>query len=146
MSEVHEKTPLEIQLDEMNLSSAVKFLHSLRYQLDSAEETASILRKKYDWMSINYIPVRMETEGVESLKVDGVGRINIRADMWTQTLNTAALQSWLLEHDLEDLIVPSVNGSTFKAFLKEQLKKGNEIPDDTIVKITPYSRAVITKV
>jgi len=40
------------------------------------------------------------------------------------------------------LIQPTVNAQTLKAFVKERMKAENELPDG-ILKVTPFSRAVI---
>jgi hypothetical protein len=127
------------------LTDLIKFQHYVRTEYDAAKEAAAVWEKMYDKVSIQIVPKKMEDEETTGAKIVGVGRVELRADMWTQTLNPQALQEWLKEHDLEALIVPSVNGSTLKSFIKEQNKAGNEVPGPEIIKITPYIRAVIVK-
>jgi len=141
----------EDDLESLNLSNwslvdLIKMEAEARRQSDALKKEASGWEKIYDFLSIRVIPTRMEDEGTESLKVTGVGRVNLRGDMWTKTVDPHGLQSWLREHQMEDLIVPAVNGSTLKAFIKEQskLRDGLQIPTE-LVEVTPYTRAVITK-
>jgi hypothetical protein len=51
---------------------------------------------------------------------------------------------WLRTSGFDDLIVETVNSSTLKAWCKEQQKMGKAPPDD-LIKITPFTRASITK-
>jgi hypothetical protein len=47
------------------------------------------------------------------------------------------------DNGFEDLITEVVNASTLKAFIKEQLDMGNPVPDDTVIRYDPYTRASV---
>jgi hypothetical protein len=121
-------------------------LNDKRQRLDDAKEVVKELQKNYDYLSMIIVPARMEEEGIDGIKIEGIGRINIRSDMRVSTLQEYrhALFEWLGEHGHGDLISETVNGSTLKAWVKEQIGLGNEIPEE-FLKIHAYDRAVITK-
>ena len=123
-----------------------KELLVLRTGLDIAESEAKEARKEYDYFSMNIVPERMVDEGINNINVEGIGRISIRADMKVSTLSHLRVQlyGWLAEHGHSDLLTETINASTLKAFIREQMQEGNPIPDE-FVSIHPYSRAVITK-
>lgn len=129
-----------------SIADLVRAEHYARLEYEKYKDIASNWNKIYDFLSINVVPAKMEEEGVEATKIEGVGRVNLRSDMWTTTQNSEALAEWLRENDLGDLLKEQVNGSTLKAFIKEQMKMrdGLTVPEE-LVKITPYTRAVITK-
>jgi hypothetical protein len=126
-----------------SLSKLIALEAYVREQYDRAKVVASSWTEIYDKLSLQVVPERMQEEGVTNMKIENVGRVELRADMWVTTRNTDALQQWLIERDMGDIIKPTVNGSTLKAFLREQMKKGQDIPDEEIVSIVPYIRAVI---
>jgi hypothetical protein len=83
---------------------------------------------------------------MEQLTVEGIGRVNIRTDIYCSTKKGMGidLKEWMKGHEMEDIITDVINASTLKAWVKEQMKAGNEIPEE-LLNITPYDRAVITK-
>lgn len=128
------------------LADLIRAEHYCRLKWDEFKDASSRWQALYDHMSINIVPKKMEDEGVEATKIEGVGRVNLRGDMWTSTQNAELLAEWLKEHDFGDLLKEAVNGSTLKAFIKEQMgRKDGLVPPGDLVKVTPYTRAVITK-
>lgn len=141
------ETEGDMDLSEFTLNDLIRAQHHARQMWDDYKAIASKWNKLYDFLSIHVVPARMEDEGEEGKKLKGIGRIELRGDMWTKTLDVPGLQEWLKENGLEDLIVPGVNGSTLKALIKEQMglgKKG-KVPGADLVQVTPYTRAVIVK-
>jgi len=132
--------------DEYSLADLVKAQAHAREQYEAYKAMAGHWNALYDVLSLTLVPTKMEEEEVESTKISGVGRINLRADMWTKTQDSQKLAMWFHENGLDDIPQETVNGSTLKAFIKEQMgkKDGLLIPEE-IVSITPYTRAVITK-
>lgn len=136
----------DADLTGFTLTDLIRAEHYCRQEADKYKDIAASWGKLYDFLSIHVVPQRMEDEDMESTKIAGIGRVNLRPDMWTQTLDATMLAEWLKENDMGDLLKEQVNGSTLKAYIKEQLKKRDGlVPPDTLVKITPYTRAVITK-
>lgn len=130
--------------DTLTLAELIRLESYVRGEWDDLKAQAARYNRIYDKLSLNIVPERMQDEGVTNMKIDGIGRVELRPDMWISTKNAEALKEWLIERGLEDIIVPSVNGSTLKALIKEQMKKaGGEIPDPEVVSVEPYLRAVI---
>lgn len=121
---------------------ALKF-RELREQLEANKAESKRLNDMFDALTLKVIPDKMMEDDVRTMTIQDVGRIELRPNMWTSTKDSLALQDWLKEHDLEQLIVPSVNGSTLKATIKELQDAGEELPPEEIVSITPYIRATV---
>jgi hypothetical protein len=148
MSET-EKSPLDAFREKYNNYSLLELiteLKNLREASDTAEDFYKSQRAVYDLFSKAVVPARMEDEGMEQLTVEGIGRVNIRTDLYCSTKKGMApnVREWMREHDFEDLITEGINSSTLKAWVKEQMKAANPIPDD-MLNIEPFDRAVITK-
>ena len=129
----------------MTLTQAVKRLKEVRAELDEAKKCESDLRKEFDHLSIEVIPDLMAEDDVTNVTVSGVGRVSVRGDM---RCNVPAdkkdlLRTWLVDHGHGSLISDTVNASTLKAFIKEQIAEGKPYPDD-LISVHPYSRAVLT--
>lgn len=130
----------------MNLEELATAMKDTRELLDEKKAESSILQKQWDSLRKKWIPKKMEELGIESVRITGVGTVSERTDAYCSVpaKNKQALYEWLEEHDHSDLITDTVNSSTLKAFIKEQILLGNEIPDD-IVKFDPYTYVTITK-
>lgn len=116
----------------------------------SKEEVETQLKKinaDLDVLRFEKIPEKMDEEGIERITVTGVGRISLTGDMLVSTKSgmKEALFRWLDDNGLQDIIQPSINASTLKAFIKGRMKNGEEVPEDCL-NITPITRASITKV
>lgn len=131
---------------DYSLLELITELRKLREDSDTADAYAKSQKAVYDIFSKQVVPARMEDEGMEQITVEGIGRVNIRTDIYCSTKKGMGLtlKEWMRENDMEDIITDVINASTLKAWVKEQMKAGNEIPED-LLNITPYDRAVITK-
>lgn len=132
------------EIEHLELVDLVKLMASIRRELDDTREKAAELQRKWDFLRIESIPPKMEEEGLESARISGVGTLSLAADAWIGTKDQSALFQWLEANGHGDLITETVNASTLKAFMKECLRNGEEIPDEEVVKFTPYTYAKIT--
>jgi len=123
------------------LTDLIDRMKELGEQLDALEEQRKPLQKEYDQLRLDAIPSQMAEEDITSLKGTW-GRCTLTSDLYVSAPDKASLHAWLQESDNESLIQPTVNAQSLKAFVKEQMKKGNDIPDG-ILNVTPFSRAVI---
>lgn len=121
---------------------ALKF-RELREQLEANKAESKRLNDMFDALTLKVIPDRMMEDDMRTMTITGVGRLELRPNVWTSTKDSMALQDWLKEHNLDEIIVPSVNGSTLKSVIKELKERGEEIPPEEIVEITPYIRATV---
>ncbi len=135
-----------MNFEDMSLKEMAKTMKEVRTRLDDAKETSSHLQKQWDDLRKVHIPNKMEEMGIESVRIEGVGTVSERTDAYCSTpaKNKQALYDWLEQHGHGDLITDTVNSSTLKAFMKEQILEGNDVPDD-IVNFTPYTYVAITK-
>lgn len=125
----------------MTLKDLIEEMKALDERLDALETERKPLQAEYDRLRLEAIPSAMAEEDITSLK-GSWGRCTLTSDLYVSCPNKAGLHQWLIETDNKDLIVPTVNAQTLKAFIKEQLNNGVELPEE-LLKITPFSRAVI---
>ena len=120
-------------------------MKGLQLEKDTHNFALSIINKRLDEIRINELPTAMDEAGIQSINIEGVGNVHTRADLWASIPadKKEMAWNWLMDNGHGDLITRTINGSTFKAFCKEQLLNGEEIPED-MFKITPYTMAVIT--
>lgn len=112
-----------------------------------AKLEAALVEEKFDALTKQVIPDKMTEEGIKTIAIDGVGRLQLSAQAYCSTKAGMkdALFDWLIENDFKDLITDVVNASTLKAFIKEQLNLGEKVPPDEIINYDPYLRASVVK-
>lgn len=123
------------------LTDLIEQMKELGEQLDALEEQRKPLQKEYDRLRLEAIPSEMAQEDITSM-TGGFGRCTLTSDLYVSAPDKRTLHQWLNETGNEALIQPTVNAQSLKAFCKEQMRKGIELPDG-ILKVTPFSRAVI---
>ena len=121
-------------------------MKQIKAELEDAKIVASELQKEFDHLRKVTLPEAMEEEGIESVRVSGVGTVQLRSDAYVsiRTGMKEEAYQWLEDNEYGSLIAPYVQPSTLKAFCKEQIKEGVELPDD-LFSFEPYTYAVITK-
>ena len=136
----------EKDLNKLSIAQLGELLKVTRAKLDYADFIKKEMQKAYDHLSINVVPERMEDEGVEIMKIADVGRLQVKDDIYCSVPadNKSAVQAWLKKSGNGSLIAPTVNASTFKAFVKGCIKDNEEWPEE-LIKVTPYSRATVVK-
>ncbi len=112
---------------------------------DEVEAKLSKVNAYYDVVRLELLPSKMEDDGVESVKLEGIGRLSLTGDMYVKVTDKLGLKAWLAKMKKKDLMQETINASTLKAFLKDRMKKQQPVPDEQVVKITPFTRASITK-
>jgi hypothetical protein len=139
-----EARPMEYS--EMNLQELIKIQAELSFQRDELKDRVTALNKKIDLLRNSIIPDKMEDEGIDSIKITGVGRVSLYPMTQVSVRNgkQPELQEWLKSQDAQDLIKPTVNASTLKAYINERIRSGEDYPDD-IINFNAFSQARITK-
>jgi hypothetical protein len=104
------------------------------------------LQIQHDRLRLTIIPDKMDEDGMTSINIKGVGRLGVTLDAYVTVLaeNRGAFYEWLDDNGHGGLIKPYAQPSTVKAFIKEQVKNGEEIPED-LVSCEPFFRATVTK-
>jgi len=117
---------------------------ALKNEIDELKQRKSDLQKDFDKLRMTELPEAMADEGIESVRIAGIGRVSLRSDVYVSIPADVKYDAWdwLRDHGHENLISETVNPSTLRAFCKEQLQNGELLPDD-LFRITPYTQAVI---
>lgn len=125
------------------LMTLIKKMKEIGEELDAIDEARKPIQAEYDKLRLFDIPNMMAEDELTSLKGE-FGRCTLTADLSVSVKDKVSLHKWLEEGGNGSLIIPTVNAQTLKAFVKEQLRNGEELPEE-ILKISPFSRAVIYK-
>lgn len=119
----------------------------LQEQKDALEADLSAVNKELDLIRTKKIPELMESMELRNVTIEGIGRVQLAADIYASTRDgkkDAAIE-WLRDLGYENMIQETYNSSSLKALLRRMLAEGVDIPDD-IFNVTPFTRASITKV
>lgn len=143
---VEEKNILDGKYRNMTTLEIIKAMSEKQAEKEAAEDRLKEIDKEYDFIRLNLIPSRFEEEGIEGMKVGGVGRVSLTGDMCVSLVKEHKDEAYQFFRDLNmgDLIQETINSSTLKAAIKGLIKKGEEIPEN-LVKVTPFTRASITR-
>lgn len=131
---------------DMPTLDVVREMRALRDAKDAADLVAKELGRRYDYLRLALVPERFDAEGLQNLKIEGVGRISLRGDIYASIRpgqQDDAFQ-WLDDNGRGDLVKKTVNASSLKATLKTMMQNGEDIPED-LFKAEPYTMATITK-
>lgn len=134
------------EMMELNMNELATHFVSLKDQLKDAKEVTSGIQAEFDLLRKGVLPEKMEDFGFDSVNVAGIGRVSLRAELYASILadQKEAAFAWLSEHGHGALIKDTVNPSSLKAFIKEQMQLGEQFPEE-IFSVTPYMMATITK-
>lgn len=119
----------------------------LQEQKDALEADLSEVNKELDLLRTKKIPELMESMELRNVTIEGIGRVQLAADIYASTREgkkDAAMQ-WLRDLGYDNMIQETYNSSSLKALLRRMLAEGVDIPDD-IFNVTPFTRASIVKV
>ena len=131
---------------DAKLLRLVAEMYRVKGELDACKLLKAKLEKEHDRLRISAIPEEMDNRTINSITFDGIGRVTLTADVHASILaeNRSEAYEWLEENGHGGIIKDTVNAGTLKATMKVCLKKGEKIPP--CIKVTPFSRASITKV
>ena len=122
----------------------VERMRDLAAEKEAAEAALKLINAEYDVIRLETLPEKMDSEGIENLRVAGIGRVGLTADMFIAAVDKEGLFKWFRDQNLGDMIQDTVNASTLKAFVKRRMKEGKDVPTDYL-RVTPFTRASITK-
>lgn len=107
----------------------------VRGELDEASNRKSELEKRYKAVR-KVLAQTMESENLEKFTVDGRG-INSKVEIFASIPagKREEAYQWLRDHGLGSLVVETVNASTLKAAVKEEITEGRPLPPE-LFKVT----------
>lgn len=134
------------EYDNMKVFQLATHLRALKNLKDEIKALHTAVQDEYEFLSVNILPERMDDEGIETLKIKDVGRLQSTSDIRCNVpaANREALQEWLIDAGFESMMRPDVNSSTLKAFVKECIANGKPYPEE-LLKVTPFTRASVVK-
>lgn len=100
--------------------------------IDALGDAKTTLQKAFDWLRISHIPERMEAEELESMVIEGVGRMYLTTQFMASIkadCKEGAYQ-YLQDNGHGDIIQSTVNASSLKALAKLKLKANDPLPAD----------------
>jgi hypothetical protein len=123
-----------------------RYLSNVTGMLEHFEGIVKDLTKLRNELRDRIIPDKMDNDGIQNINIKGVGRLALRPELQVATKQGMGpdLRDWMIDHDCEDLITETINPSTLKAWVKEQMAKGEEFPDE-LLNIYAFTRAVLTR-
>lgn len=129
---------------ETELADRIKKLSILKKEEDELTERLKEINKAIDMLVKRDIPQLMEDSGINRVEINGVGRVDLRGDLYVSVLKSdqEEFYNWLRNTNRGSLITETVNSSTLKAAAKGWLMSGEDLPP--ILKIQPYTKAVLT--
>lgn len=132
--------------DANNLVETAKIMASVQRTQERLKEELAVVNAEFDVLRLEVIPGMMEQQGIESLKVEGLGRLGLTGDMYVHIKPGMKdkLFKWLRARKMGALVTEAVNSSTLKSFVKGRMKDGKELPSE-FLNVTPFTRASITK-
>lgn len=124
----------------------IQAMHEAQAEKERIEEILKEAQAEFDFLRLIAVPKKFEDEGIENMKVDGIGRVSLTGDMYVSIAagQKDAAFEYFRDIGKASLITESINSSTLKATVKAMMKAGEEIPED-LIKVTPFTRASITK-
>ncbi|MCK5609708.1 hypothetical protein KAR91_47985 [Candidatus Pacearchaeota archaeon] len=146
MSEDKEEVVSYPEYDGLVLAQLAQAQVDAKAEIDALAVKKTKWQKKFDHLRLFRIPEMMENEGINSVNLDGIGRLSTQGNIYAgvQKDKKEEAYRWLEDNGHGDLIKGTLNASSLKGFLKECIKNGIPFPDD-LFKATPYMMATITK-
>ena len=122
------------------------YLENKAAELKSYEKVVKSIKADIEDVKVNILPQKMEAEGMQTVTVKGVGRLSnnpqFRASVKAE--HKQEMQQWLRDRGFEAMIQETLNSSTLKAWVKEQLEQGAEVPTDYL-NLHSFDMVTLTK-
>jgi len=121
-------------------------MKELQGQKDKLETELSDINKELDVIRTKKIPELMESMELRNVTIEGLGRVQLAADIYASTREgqKEAAMTWLRDCGYDNMITETYNASSIKALFRRLMADGADIPDD-IFNVQPFLRASIVK-
>lgn len=129
-----------------DLRSQCARMKELQGQKDKLETELSDINKELDVIRTKKIPELMESMELRNVTIEGLGRVQLAADIYASTREgqKEAAMTWLRDCGYDNMITETYNASSIKALFRRLMADGADIPDD-IFNVQPFLRASIVK-
>jgi hypothetical protein len=121
-------------------------MKELQSQKDKLEAELSDINKELDVIRTKKIPELMESMELRNVTIEGLGRVQLAADIYASTREgqKETAMTWLRDCGYDNMITETYNASSLKALFRRMISEGVDIPDD-IFNVQPFIRASIVK-
>ena len=133
-----------MSMDELRgYCARMKELQALK---DEREAHLAEINKELDVIRTKKIPELMESMELRNVTIEGLGRVQLAADIYASTREGQkdAAMTWLRDCGYGGMITETYNASSLKALFRRLMADGTDIPED-IFNVTPFLRASIVK-
>lgn len=129
-----------------DLRSQCARMKELQGQKDKLETELSDINKELDLIRTKKIPELMESMELRNVTIEGLGRVQLAADIYASTREgqKETAMTWLRDCGYDNMITETYNASSLKALFRRMISEGVDIPDD-IFNVQPFIRASIVK-
>lgn len=138
-------TEMKKKYDGMPLKTVARHHQRLRAKHDKVKAQNAETWSEVDYLRFILIPKLMTELGTDNIKLPGIGRVTVRTEASCSTLDKEALFEWLSQEGHDELMSNTVNSSTLKAFILNQLRDKEPIPGPDVIKFSTHEMAVINK-
>jgi len=117
----------------------------LQARKEALEEQSKAMGVEIDNLRLKQIPEMMDQLEVKNATFQGIGRVQLAADLYCSTKagqKDQAMQ-WLRDMEMGAMISETYNASSMKALVRRLMVEGAEIPE--CLNVTPFIRASIVK-
>lgn len=129
-----------------DLRSQCARMKELQGQKDKLETELSDINKELDVIRTKKIPELMESMELRNVTIEGLGRVQLAADIYASTREgqKETAMTWLRDCGYDNMITETYNASSLKALFRRMIAEGTDIPDN-IFNVQPFIRASIVK-
>lgn len=132
----------------MSLKNVVLAMREVRDEHTEQKAICADIWREHEYLAKNVLPEMMEEAGMTSVNLDGIGRLEIRHDASCSIPpeNKDGVYDWMRANGFEELIVGTINSSTFKAQIKKFIREDNaeNFPLE-LINFNPFDNAVLIK-
>lgn len=131
----------------MRLTLMAKRMRQLADFDEAIKLVTKMINDEYDQLKLKGLPDLMAELEMRTFTVEGIGRVQLAGDVYASIPADKKDDAfkWLKANNYGSLVQETVNSSTLKAWAKEGMAQGREMPED-LFKVTPFTRASLVKV
>tara|TARA_R110000744_G_scaffold352095_1_gene458128 strand:+ start:9468 stop:10145 length:678 start_codon:yes stop_codon:yes gene_type:complete len=110
--------------DSMKVKDLAAELKRLKETAEAIGKLAKIYGAEYKFLSESVLPEVMDEQGIQTMKIEGVGRLQLASDIQCSVLatNRDLLKEWLVKNGHASMVSETISAPTLKAFIREQMK------------------------
>lgn len=133
-------------LKTKSIKELAQIQRDYKQKIEELRAEATEFQKIYDLIRNRLLPEKMDEQGVENIKLEGIGKISLSPVLQVSVPSETRdmFYQWLVENGHGDIIQEYAQPATVKALIQEQIRNGEQIPED-LISIHAFTQARITK-